>query len=92
MAIKRVDLSEVSDNEAEAFLKEVNLLQKLQGNDRIVKLIDYEERTYGNGSGRELLVVMEKGQRDLQNLLKALAGMILIIMTDDSDDSDDSDD
>jgi serine/threonine-protein kinase TTK/MPS1 len=69
-AIKRVDLSEVSHQEATAFRNEVALLKKLQGNRRIVKLIDYEERPRPDGRGQELFVVMEYGERDLSNMLK----------------------
>ena len=57
--------------EAKAFRQEIDLLKRLQGSQRhIVKLIDYEERMKKDGSGPELLVVMEKGSRDLANLLK----------------------
>ena len=72
-AIKRVDLSEVSEPEAEAFRNEVKLLQKLQGNKRIIKLFDFEERVKPNKDGKELLVVMEQGERDLANLLKDMS-------------------
>lgn len=72
LAIKRVDLSEVSASEAAAFRNEVKLLERLRGNPRIIKLIDYEERSKPNGHGRELFVVMEHGERDLANLLKVL--------------------
>jgi len=73
LAIKKVDLSDVSDQEANAFRQEIELLLRLQGNKRIVKLIDFEERTKADGMGKELLVVMEKGSRDLANLLKELS-------------------
>ena len=72
-AIKKVDLSEVSEPEAEAFRNEVKLLQKLQGNKRIIKLFDFEERVKPNKDGKELLVVMERGERDLANLLKDMS-------------------
>ena len=72
-AIKNVDLSEVSDLEAEAFRNEVKLLQKLQGSKRIIKLFDFEERVKPNKDGKELLVVMEQGERDLANLLKDMS-------------------
>ena len=75
LAIKKVDLSDVSDQEANAFRQEIELLLRLQGNKRIVKLIDFEERTKADGMGKELLVVMEKGSRDLANLLKELSGI-----------------
>jgi len=73
LAIKRVDMSGVSDLEAKTFRQEIELLKRLQGNQRIVKLIDYEERMKSDGTGQELLVVMEKGSRDLGNLIKELS-------------------
>jgi len=73
LAIKRVDMSGVSDLEAKTFRQEIELLKRLQGNQRIVKLIDYEERMKKDGTGPELLVVMEKGSRDLGNLIKELS-------------------
>ena len=72
-AIKRVDLSEVSETEADAFRNEVQLLQRLQGNKKIIKLFDYEERLNEEGNGTELFVVMEQGERDLANLLKEVS-------------------
>jgi len=66
-------MSGVSDQEAKTFRQEIELLKRLQGNQRIVKLIDYEERMKKDGTGPELLVVMEKGSRDLGNLIKELS-------------------
>ena len=65
-------MSGISDIEAKTFRQEIELLERLQGNQRIVKLIDYEEKMKKDGSGSELLVVMEKGSRDLANLLKVI--------------------
>ena len=67
-------MSGISDIEAKTFRQEIELLERLQGNQRIVKLIDYEERMKTDGTGQELLVVMEKGSRDLGNLIKELSG------------------
>ncbi len=72
-AVKRVDLSGVSECEASAFRNEVKLLERLRGNRRIVKLIDYEERPKNGGEGTELFVVMEHGERDLANMLKEVS-------------------
>ena len=68
-----MDLSEVSESEAWAFRNEVKLLERLKGNDKIITLIDFEERQKPNGSGTELFVVMENGQRDLASLLKEIS-------------------
>jgi len=67
-AVKKVDLSDITNAERENFLKEVKLLEKFQ-HKRVIKLIDYEERS----DTQELYVVMEHGERDLANLLKELA-------------------
>ena len=41
-AIKEVDLSNVSDKEAEGFMKEIKLLNALKGKERIIELFDYQ--------------------------------------------------
>ena len=64
-AIKRVDLSEAEESEAEGYLNEVRLLEKLQGRQRIIRLFEYE---YLRESDL-LFVVMERGETDLQHLL-----------------------
>ena len=68
-AVKRVDLSDITSAEKEAFVNEVNLLKRLQGSRRVIKLIDYEMKEESN----ELFVVMEHGERDLANLLKEVS-------------------
>lgn len=71
VAIKRVDLSDADDAQREGFINEINMLHKLQGLDRIVKLYDYENVV---DEAEELLyVVMEKGDTDLAQLLKKYA-------------------
>ena len=67
-AIKRVDLSEAEESEAEGYLNEVRLLEKLQGRQRIIRLFEYE---YLRDSDL-LFVVMERGETDLQHLLNTL--------------------
>ena len=53
------------------FINEINMLDRLQGQDRIIKLYDYENVVDEND---ELLyVVMEKGDTDLASLLKKYA-------------------
>jgi len=69
VAIKQVDLSCTDEAQAAGYVNEINMLAKLQGEDRIVKLFDYE-----NDQKREILyVVMEKGDTDLASLLKNYA-------------------
>ena len=48
------------------YLNEINLLSKLQGEDRIVRLYDFEK----DDDLDVLYVVMEKGDTDLASLLK----------------------
>ena len=68
VAIKRVDLSDVDEAQRAGFVNEINLLHKLQGEDRIIKLYDYEKVV---GEEEDLLyVVMEKGDTDLASLIK----------------------
>jgi serine/threonine-protein kinase TTK/MPS1 len=69
VAIKVVDLSHTDEAQAAGYVNEISMLAKLQGEDRIVKLFDYE-----NDQKREVLyVVMEKGDTDLASLLKNYA-------------------
>jgi len=66
VAIKRVDLSSADEAQLEGYLNEINLLAKLQGEDRIVRLYDYEK----DDNLDVLYVIMEKGDTDLASLLK----------------------
>jgi len=70
VAIKRVDITDTSEIEAQGFRNEIKLLQKLKGNPRIVTLYDSEERDEENGSKRILYMVMEHGEKDLSRMLK----------------------
>jgi len=70
VAIKRVDITDTSEIEAQGFRNEIKLLQKLKGNPRIVTLYDSEEREEENGSKRILYMVMEHGEKDLSRMLK----------------------
>lgn len=66
VAIKRVDLSEADEAQTAGYVNEINMLSQLQGEDRIVKLYDYE-----NVEAEDILyVVMERGDTDLASLLK----------------------
>ena len=72
VAIKRVALAEASEEEANSFRNEVQHLQSLHGkaNDRIIELIDYEERYQPE---HELIEVLELGQLDLNKILKKVS-------------------
>jgi len=66
VAIKRVDLSDADEAQTAGYVNEINMLERLQNEERIVKLFDYETVE----SEDLLYVVMEKGDTDLQSLLK----------------------
>merc|ERR550519_2869108 len=66
VAIKRVDLSDADEAQTAGHLNEINMLVKLQAEDRIVKLHDHEKVD----SEDLLYVIMEKGDTDLATLLK----------------------
>ena len=70
VAIKRVDITDAAEVEAQGFRNEIQLLNKLKGNSRIVTLYDSEERSEENGKARVLYMVMEHGEKDLARLLK----------------------
>lgn len=66
VAIKRVDLSDADESQTAGFVNEINMLSRLQSEERIVKLYDYETVE----SEDLLYVVMEKGETDLASLIK----------------------
>ncbi|XP_030758475.1 dual specificity protein kinase TTK isoform X3 [Sitophilus oryzae] len=66
VAIKVVNLS--NPTTASGYINEVKVLSDLQICDRIIKMHDYEIQN------DKLVVVMEKGDKDLSTILKELAG------------------
>uniref|UniRef100_A0A914YXY2 Protein kinase domain-containing protein n=1 Tax=Panagrolaimus superbus TaxID=310955 RepID=A0A914YXY2_9BILA len=68
-AIKVVDLDNVDQRVFDGYMAEVQLLQDLQGKDGIIQLEDYELKD--DDYGKELLVVMEKGENDFQTFLRS---------------------
>ena len=66
VAIKRVNLEEADDETTRGYINEIGMLEKLQGEDRIVRLFDHETVEEDN----VLYVIMEKGDTDLASLLK----------------------
>lgn len=66
VAIKRVDLSDADEAQTAGYVNEINMLSKLQGEDRIVRLHDHEKVD----SEDILYVILEKGDTDLASLLK----------------------
>ena len=68
-AIKQVDLSGVNEAEAQGYINEIKLLERLQGHHRIVTMYDYEIV-----KDRQILfVVMERGDTDLASVLKRIS-------------------
>ena len=71
-AIKRVNLSEIDEKQAEDFKNEIHYLEKLKGNERIIELFGWEQKN--DQDGEALYVVMEYGEKDLGKLLNELCG------------------
>ena len=68
-AIKKVDLSDADETQAAGYINEIQLLERLQGHHRIIRLFQYEH------AGDTLYVVMERGDTDLATLLKKMANI-----------------
>lgn len=64
-ALKRVKLHDQDESSVMGFKGEIDLLKKLTEVERVVRLFDYEI----NNEKQELLVLMEKGDTDLNRLL-----------------------
>ncbi len=68
-AIKKVDLSGVNEAEAQGYINEIKLLERLQGHHRIIRMFDYEVVRHS----QTLFVVMERGDTDLAAVLKRIS-------------------
>ena len=68
-AIKKVDLSDADEAQAQGYLNEITMLKRLQGSEKIVKMYDYEYRKDAD----LLFVVMEEGDTDLSKLKKEIS-------------------
>ena len=64
-ALKRVKLDDCDENAVRGYKGEIDLLKKLTEVERVVRLFDWEL----NDEKQELLVLMEKGDTDLNRLL-----------------------
>ncbi|EME50082.1 hypothetical protein DOTSEDRAFT_50216 [Dothistroma septosporum NZE10] len=64
-ALKRVKLDDCDESAVRGYKGEIDLLKKLTEVDRVVRLFDFEL----NNDKQELLVLMEKGESDLNRLL-----------------------
>jgi serine/threonine-protein kinase TTK/MPS1 len=61
-AIKRVALDKTDAETMNGYMNEIALLKRLEGNNRIIRLIDSEVRPGTDGSKGHLMLVMELGE------------------------------
>ncbi|KAI5121405.1 hypothetical protein M0805_003177 [Coniferiporia weirii] len=69
-AIKRVSLDKTDTETIHGYMNEIALLKRLEGNNRIIRLIDSEVKGGPGGSKGHLMLVMECGEIDLARLLQ----------------------
>ena len=69
-AIKRVSLDKADADTLSGYMNEIALLKRLEGNSRIIRLVDSEVKAGPGGSKGHLLLVMECGEIDLARLLQ----------------------
>ncbi|EPQ54517.1 Pkinase-domain-containing protein, partial [Gloeophyllum trabeum ATCC 11539] len=69
-ALKRVTLDQTDAETMSGYMNEIALLKRLEGNNRIIRLIDSEVKSGPNGSKGLLHLVMECGEIDLARLLQ----------------------
>ncbi|RDX53317.1 kinase-like protein [Lentinus brumalis] len=67
-ALKKVTLDKVDPETLAGYMNEIALLKRLDGNQRIIRLLDSEVK--GAGARGQLLLVMECGEIDLARLLQ----------------------
>jgi len=73
-AIKRVSLDKTDADTMSGYMNEIALLKRLEGNSRIIRLVDSEVKAGPGGSKGHLLLVMECGEVDLARLILERAG------------------
>ncbi|TBU62352.1 kinase-like domain-containing protein [Dichomitus squalens] len=69
-ALKRVALDKVDADTMSGYMNEIALLKRLEGNQRIIRLLDSEVKQGGGSSKGALFLVMECGEIDLAKLLQ----------------------
>ena len=69
-ALKRVALDKVDAETMSGYMNEIALLKRLEGNQRIIRLLESEVKQGGGGSKGALFLVMECGEIDLAKLLQ----------------------
>ncbi|THV05276.1 Pkinase-domain-containing protein [Dendrothele bispora CBS 962.96] len=68
-ALKRVVLEKADSETMTGYSNEIQLLKRLEGNNRIIRLIDSEIKRPQNGGRGTLMLVMECGEIDLASLM-----------------------
>lgn len=61
-AVKRVSLDRTDQETMSGYMNEISLLKRLEGNHRIIRLIDSEVKAGPDGSKGHLTLVMELGE------------------------------
>jgi serine/threonine-protein kinase TTK/MPS1 len=61
-AVKRVSLDRTDQETMSGYMNEISLLKRLEGNHRIIRLIDSEVKGGPDGSKGHLTLVMELGE------------------------------
>ena len=61
-AIKRVSLDKTDNDTINGYMNEISLLKRLDGNNRIIRLVDSEVKSGPGGGKGNLLLVMECGE------------------------------
>jgi serine/threonine-protein kinase TTK/MPS1 len=74
LALKRLRLEGVDQETYQSYMNEIKLLQRLNGHDRIVQLVDHQI-TFNNSKRPKILtMVMERGEIDFAMLLDQQRG------------------
>ncbi|KAJ3841718.1 other/TTK protein kinase [Lentinula raphanica] len=68
-AIKKVALDRTDSETMAGYMNEIALLKRLEGNSRIIRLVDSEVKAGPGGTKGHLLLVMECGEIDLARLI-----------------------
>lgn len=61
-ALKKVSLDKTDNETMSGYMNEIALLKRLEGNHRIIRLVDSEVRSGSGGSKGFLMMVMEYGE------------------------------
>ncbi|KAF5369492.1 hypothetical protein D9758_002640 [Tetrapyrgos nigripes] len=76
-ALKRVVLEKTDQETLNGYINELHLLRRLEGNKRIIRLIDSEVKIPAPGGKGSLMMLMECAEIDLARLIAERAGQAL---------------